>query len=72
MDYLSKGLKTLESEVLGLRINLNVVLSKQIEDNSVVTFNDCDKMKCKHTFSEHSGAIWGLEVYMLNDKQYKC
>ena len=70
MDNLSKQLKKLESEVPGLSINLNTVLSKQVEDGCIVAFNDYDTLTCQHTFSEHSDTIWALEVYVLNDKQY--
>ena len=67
---LSKRLKKLESDAPGLCINLNGALSNQIEDDSIVVFNDCEILACKHIFSEYSIIIWGLEVYMLNGKQY--
>ena len=67
---ITKPLKKLESEVPGFSINLNAALSKEIEDDSIVAFYDCDTFTCKHTFSEHNSIIWGLEVYMRNGKQY--
>ena len=70
MDIVTNALNTLKSEVPGLCINLNTALSKKIEDDSIVAFNDCDTLTCKHTLSEYSDTVWGLEVYMLDGKQF--
>ena len=38
--------------------------------SDIVDFNDCEKLSCMHTLSEHKGNIWALEPFDMNDKKY--
>lgn len=70
MKTLSHGLKTLTSKVPGLNIDLYGEIVKQIEEENMIDFGDCETLTCKHTLSEHEDSIWALELYKLDGKQY--
>ena len=69
-NHMSKGWKTLESEVEGVKLNIdmkgNITESKKDTDVNLVYLNNVQALSCKHVLSDHASRVAALQSYTLN------
>lgn len=67
---LSTELKSLQTKVPGLYVDLQAHISKPVKEAYMMQFHNCEKLECRYTLTGHKGVIWAMEPYIFRGKQY--